>query len=405
MNPYSLGIEKLRPVVKQLSLTRNLDDIMAIVRHAARDLTGADGATFILRDGDKCHYADEDAIGPLWKGQRFPMKACISGWVMMNAMPVLIEDIYTDARIPIDLYRPTFVKSLAMVPIRTESPIGAIGNYWAVQRQPEPYEINLLQALADIVSVTIENVGLYRDLEQRVKELETANRKKDEFLMALSHELRTPLHSILGWSELLQQGISDEKETKVGLETIQRNAILQTRLVDDLLDVSQIVTGRMSLEKENLHVGTLVKGVANSQALNANNKNITLKCDFGAPNAMVHGDHSRLTQAIENLVSNAIKFTDKGGFVEIVVGQQGPNVEIKVCDNGCGIDANFIPHLFSRFTQADSSITRKYGGLGLGLSIVKFIVEAHDGSVHAASDGPGKGSQFTILLPNTVWQK
>ena len=130
------GMIELVDVVQRLAMARDLPAIQAIVRTAARRLTGADGATFVLRDGERCHYADEDAIAPLWKGQRFPLSACISGWAMLNRQPAVIEDIYADDRIPHDAYRPTFVKSLAMVPIRTLDPVGAIGNYWAEKHRP-----------------------------------------------------------------------------------------------------------------------------------------------------------------------------------------------------------------------------------------------------------------------------
>lgn len=163
-------MERLIEVVQQLSMARDLPTVMDIVRRAARNLTGADGATFVLRDGDKCFYAEEDAISPLWKGQRFPMNICISGWVMLNRVPAVIEDIYADPRIPADAYRPTFVRSLAMVPIRTMEPIGAIGNYWAHTHRPTSEQVRLLQALADTTAVAMENVRIYEELEQRVRE-------------------------------------------------------------------------------------------------------------------------------------------------------------------------------------------------------------------------------------------
>lgn len=176
---YLQATRQLIAVVQKLSLARNLETIMAIVRIAARELTRADGASFVLRDKDQCFYADEDAIAPLWKGQRFPMKICISGWTMENRQPVVIEDIYGDGRIPFAAYQPTFVKSLVMVPIRTLDPIGAIGVYWAQQHQPTAQEVDLLQALADTTSVALENVQVYNELEQRVQdrtlELEFAN--------------------------------------------------------------------------------------------------------------------------------------------------------------------------------------------------------------------------------------
>lgn len=176
---YARGMERLVRAVQELSLARTLPDVQRIVRTSARALTGCDGATFVLRDNGKCYYADEDAISPLWKGSRFPMEICISGWAMLNRDAAVIADIYEDSRIPHEAYRPTFVKSLVMVPIRKLDPIGAIGNYWAYQRQPSDQEVSLLQALADATSVAMENVQVYSELEQRVSDrtaaLEQAN--------------------------------------------------------------------------------------------------------------------------------------------------------------------------------------------------------------------------------------
>jgi GAF domain-containing protein len=173
------GAARLEPmrdlvgVIQELSLARSVPVIQQIVRAAARRLTGADGATFVVREGARCRYADEDAISPLWKGQRFALSRCISGWAMLNRRPAVIEDIYTDDRIPHDAYRRTFVKSLVMVPIRTRDPIGAIGTYWARRRAPTDHEVELLQALADSTAVAMENVRAYQELEQaRLETLE-----------------------------------------------------------------------------------------------------------------------------------------------------------------------------------------------------------------------------------------
>src|SRR5262249_54535531 len=175
------GMIRLVEVVQRLSLARDVATVQDTVRSAARRLTGADGATFVLRDGDRCYYADEDAIAPLWKGQRFPMSACISGWSMLHRQPAVIDDIYADNRIPHDAYRPTFVKSLVMVPIRTLDPLGAIGNYGAAPHHPTDGEVKLLQALADTTAVALENVRVFTELEERVKartaELEETNRR------------------------------------------------------------------------------------------------------------------------------------------------------------------------------------------------------------------------------------
>lgn len=163
-------LEILLDVVQKLSLAKDLETIMYIVRKAARKLVNADGATFVLRDNDQCYYADEDAIAPLWKGKRFPMSTCISGWVMEHRQPAVIEDIYADPRIPADAYRPTFVKSLAMMPIRTSAPLGAIGTYWADHYKPTEEQLNLLKSLADSTSVALENIQLHTELEKGAQE-------------------------------------------------------------------------------------------------------------------------------------------------------------------------------------------------------------------------------------------
>lgn len=177
-------MKRLIDLVQELSLAHHLDDVSAVVRRGARDLVGADGATFVLRDGDHCYYRDEEAIAPLWKGRRFPIETCISGWSMLNRQPAVIPDIYLDARIPHAAYRPTFVKSLVMVPIRTRDPIGAIGTYWQVERHATAAEVQVLQALADSTSVALENVRVYAELEARVKarteELAIANERLRE---------------------------------------------------------------------------------------------------------------------------------------------------------------------------------------------------------------------------------
>jgi diguanylate cyclase (GGDEF)-like protein len=180
---YVLAMERLIGAVQELSMARDLAAVQRIVRTTARALCGADGATFVLRQNGYCYYADEDAISPLWKGHRFPLETCVSGWAMLNRKPAVIADIYKDPRVPHEAYRPTFAKSLAMVPIRTMDPVGAIGNYWAELHEPRESELRLLQALADATAVAMENVQLYQELEARVQ-ARTAE------LMAANEEIR-----------------------------------------------------------------------------------------------------------------------------------------------------------------------------------------------------------------------
>jgi diguanylate cyclase (GGDEF)-like protein len=183
---YIGGMERLLLAVQELSLARSLPDIQRIVRTAARELTGCDGATFVLRDEGMCYYADEDAIAPLWKGSRFPMETCISGWSMLTGEAAVIPDIYEDDRIPHAAYRPTFVKSLVMVPIRKLDPVGAIGNYWAHQRQPSEREVHLLQALADSASIAMEHAQVHSGLERRVRDRTAELEKANEEIRQLS---------------------------------------------------------------------------------------------------------------------------------------------------------------------------------------------------------------------------
>lgn len=199
-------------VIQQLSFARDLPTVQEIVRHAARTLCGADGATFVLRENGMCYYADEDAIAPLWKGMRFPMSACISGWSMINRRAVVIPDIYKDARIPAEAYQPTFVKSLAMVPIRSLDPIGAIGVYWAKPYEADPHQVRLLQALADSTAVAMENVQIYTELERRVRErtreLEEANEAIRNLLLL---DDLTGLYNRRGFKLMAEQSHKDAR--------------------------------------------------------------------------------------------------------------------------------------------------------------------------------------------------
>src|SRR5215470_2800700 len=240
------AMKRLVGAVQELSLARTLATVQAIVRREARELTGADGATFVLREGDKCFYADENAIAPLWKGQRFPLSACISGWAMLNGRTAVIEDIYSDSRVPAEAYRPTFVKSLVMVPVRTEKPIAAIGNYWAKRHRATPGEIELLQALANTTAVALENVQLYTELENRVRErtaqLQQANDELQAFSYSVSHDLRSPLQNIAGYSELLAQDHSSRlgEKGRRYLSGITTGTQQMGQLINDLLRLAKV---------------------------------------------------------------------------------------------------------------------------------------------------------------------
>jgi signal transduction histidine kinase/CheY-like chemotaxis protein len=230
-------------------------------------------------------------------------------------------------------------------------------------------------------------------------EAERANRSKDEFLAILSHELRTPLYAIQGWAQLLRRGSLGAQDVERGLEVIERNARVQTRLIEDLLDMSRIVSGKLRLDLQPLDPTQLVASAVASIRPAADAKAVRLLTELEPHAGPIRGDPSRLQQVVWNLLSNAVKFTPAGGLVQVTLARDEGEVELSVRDNGCGIGPEFMAHLFERFTQADSRTTRASGGLGLGLSIARHLVELHGGTISARSDGEGRGATFVVRLP------
>lgn len=258
----------------------------------------------------------------------------------------------------------------------------------------------ILMQLVQIASIAIENVQLYIASQQARAEAEAANRIKDEFLAVLSHELRTPLNPILGWSKLLQSKKLDEAKTALALTTIERNAKLQAELIEDLLDVSRILQGKLSLNITQVNLVSIIEAAIETVRLAAEAKSIKIETAFNIEEfARVSGDSSRLQQVVWNLLSNAVKFSQVGGDIKVRLEYIDTIAQITVSDTGKGIDADFLPHVFEYFRQADSTTTRKFGGLGLGLAIVRHLVEMHGGTVTAESPGQDLGSTFTVKLP------
>ena len=230
-------------------------------------------------------------------------------------------------------------------------------------------------------------------------EADSANRAKDEFLATLSHELRTPLTSILGWSHLLTDGNLDKQQTVSAIETIARNARAQGRLIDELLDISRIMTGKLCLDVRAVKLAPLIQAVVDDVRPAADARSITLRAAFNSDIGPISGDPARLQQIVWNLLANAIKFTPKGGDVQVRLERNDSHALITVSDSGQGIASELLPHVFERFRQADSSNTRSHGGLGLGLSIVRQLVELHRGTVTAESFGENAGTTFRVMLP------
>ena len=245
----------------------------------------------------------------------------------------------------------------------------------------------------------LERERLLASAQAAQKEAEQANRLKDEFLATASHELRTPLTAVVGWSRLLRTGKLDAENSARALESIERNATLQTKLIDDLLDVSRIITGKLTLDRRPIEIAHVVSDSVNTVRPAADAKNITIETSFDAEAGPVLGDANRLQQVVWNLLSNAVKFTPKYGRIEVALERVDSEVQVSVSDSGEGISSEFLPYVFDRFSQGDGKSTRSHSGLGLGLAIVRQLVELHGGTVKAHSDGPGRGATFKLRLP------
>lgn len=277
-----------------------------------------------------------------------------------------------------------------------------IGTIEVQSYQPQAYQhehVTAMTMAANLTAVAIENVRLLK-LERTAREVaEESNRLKDEFLATVSHELRTPLTAILGWARLLEDGTLDGAMTHQAVDTIWRNAKAQAQIVDDILDVSRIITGNLYIDLHPIEVMPVVQNAINVVRPTADAKGIRIETQIDNTPAMISGDANRLQQVIWNLLSNAVKFTNNGGRVTVKVTQANAAVEISVTDTGQGISREFMPYVFDRFSQADSTTTRHHGGLGLGLAIARHLVEIHGGTIRAASRGEGQGATFTITLP------
>ncbi|MDZ7970229.1 MAG: ATP-binding protein [Nostoc sp. DedSLP03] len=286
------------------------------------------------------------------------------------------------------------VKSEMVVPLLVRE--RKLGTILFASAQPGRHyttvDLEMAEELAQRAAFAIDNAQLYRQAQE-------ANRIKEEFLAIVSHELRTPLNSMLGWVQLIRIRKWDETTTSKALETIERNAKLQRKLIEDILDISRIVQGQIRLNIRKIDLVPIIQAAIEAVHPTSEIKDIQVEFDLDSSVGQVMGDAERLQQVVWNLLSNAVKFTPNKGRVEVHLEQVNSNVQITVSDTGKGISTDFLPYIFERFRQADSTTTRADNGLGLGLAIVHHLVEMHSGTVCAVSEGEGKGAKFTVLLP------
>lgn len=392
------SLDVLMGAVERLSGANDELEVASILRTAARKLTGADGVSVVLKKGDRVHYVDEDAVGPLWKGQDFPIEACISGWAIMNRQTVVISDITGDPRIPLAAYQPTFVKSLAMAPVGLPNPIAAIGAYWATMRRPTDEEVHALETMARAASVALENVRLRRELSEALEAAQSSERAKSAFLANMSREIRTPLNGLATLVELLDRTQTDARQKQL-CATLKSSAEDTVQLVCEILDFARLESGRGNFFNTQFDLGAAVRTACAPHALRARERGLSFDIEI-APEAegIFIGDTARLQQIVDLLAANAVKFTDEGGVTVRIEEEEHVGVrsmfKLSVTDTGLGFDESTAGALFERFTHGATP----RGGLGLGLAIADAISRAMGGGISASAES-GLGSTFTVRLP------
>lgn len=389
----------LTGVVESLSTAADLPSLTGIVASAARELTGADGATFVLREDGHCYYADEDAISPLWKGSRFPLETCISGVAMKTREVIVIPDVRLDERIPQNLYQPTFVKSLCMIPIRPENPVGAIGNYWRSGHCPSPEEIKLLQILANSTAIALENLELRERLTRQQKEsshLPDRLRELETAVQTLAHDLRNPLATMMLLAEVLQARLGGRlDEALLGyFKSIRQTGLRANEQIQKMLSLAGLT--QRKIEPASVDLSALTTEIAELLRAQAPTRQMTVRI---APGLRVQADPVLVRLALENLLANAFKYTSKvaEARIEVFEVSRGPRLAtFCVRDNGVGFSPAEAPRLFRPLVRLHQD--PDFPGTGLGLASAARIIEMHGGKMRAEGQ-ENQGATFYFELP------
>jgi len=402
--------EVVAELTRSISASLELDTVLQRVCVAARELTASDTATVALPEDVDTPLPEVMTVrarvapgAPEQAARRIERGRGVGGRVMETGRPFRTDDYRTDPRFTKDYVDPASeagTMAAVVVPIRIDGRVG--GLLYVTNRAARAFtdrDESVLLGLADHAAVAIRNARLLATQQAALAEAERANRAKDEFLATLSHELRTPLTAMLGWVRMLRSGRLSGEQSSAALEVIERNTRLQAQLINDLLDVSRIVAGKLQLDLRPLELVSVVEEALASVKGDADAKGLAIEVSINPSAGPVLGDRLRLQQIIVNLLSNALKFTPSDGRISVVLERVGATARIQVTDTGMGIEPALLPHVFNRFLQADSTSSRKHGGLGLGLAIVRHLTEMHGGSVRAESAGPDLGATFTVELP------
>lgn len=381
----------------------SLDELVAEMLTRVRDTMNVDTVAILLLEPEGDALLAWTAKGleeEVEQGVRIPVGAGFAGSVASKKSPVRIDDVET-ADVLNPLLKQKGIRSLLGVPLLVEGRVIGVMHVGRFTRyQFTDDDTRLLQLVADRIALAIDNARLFEEERTARREAEAASRAKDEFLTTISHELRTPLTPIIGWIHMIRNGILPEKETLHGLSVIEKNSHALKRLINDLLDMSAILSGKMRMEELPVPLESVVREAVETVRLLAATRDIDVNVEFHDwRDGIVSGDRARLVQVFWNLLNNAIKFSSPGGRVLVDAEANDGEAVVSVRDAGQGITPDFLPFVFERFRQADGSKTRLHGGLGLGLALVKSLVEAHNGKVEAESGGAGQGSLFRVSLP------
>ena len=394
------SIRRLQAVTDSTLGRFALEDLLREMLRRVRELLEVDSAAILLLTEDGRSLTVRAAIGfeEEAAGLGVPIGEGTDGSIAAQRTPLIVEDIGAVSVVsPVLRQR---ARSLIGAPLIVEERlIGVIHADTIRARRFTESDLRLLQLTADRIALAIEQTRLYEVEKLARLQAEESNRMKDEFLALVSHELRSPLNAMLGYARLLRFGPLDAQRIRNAVDVIERGGRTQTQLIDDLLDTARIISGKLRLEVGPVNLGHVIEDAIQTIYPAANAKDITIKTDLDPNIDQITGDVQRLQQVVWNLLSNAVKFTPTGGHVETVLARVDPHICITVRDTGKGISRDFLPYIFDRFRQADASSTRRHGGLGLGLSLVKYLVELHGGTIEAWSDGEGKGATFKVLLP------
>jgi PAS domain S-box-containing protein len=394
-----------RVLASSLEYEMTLDELAQLAApmfgdYCAIDVLREDGAfnriALVVTDSLKRETAEALRKYPASLNVDSPAAKAIRGGEPLVSNECPPEMIARAAQSPehLDLLTRFGVRAFMMAPLRARGrTLGllSVGTF-DERRTFGPRDVALAADLSSRAGLALDNALLYRHAQE-------ANRLKEDFLATLSHELRTPLNALLGWTQMLKSPGVDEATRRRAMESIERNARAQAVLINDLLDVSRVMSGKLRLEQQPVDVQAVILAAVDAVRPAVRAREIDLGVSLAPIPGEVIGDPDRLQQVVWNLLSNAVKFTPPHGRVDLAVEVTGGAVQISVSDTGAGIDPAFLPHVFERFRQADSSTTRNHGGLGLGLAIVRHLVDLHGGTVSVESDGPGRGSRFVVTLP------